>query len=341
MKIYIHGADNIGWSIDQDVKNLSRFIFNSGNNIVYNWWKSKIVYSVWWNNLLKEEYKYLLRFHKRIAVTCSNFIDPSCSQFNKKDEFEKMKKIAKIWIAPSHKQKNILEQENCNVAYFPFSINFNIFKNRNLSKKEICNEFNIDYEKLKNKIIIGSFQRDSLGSDLMSPKWEKNPDLLIELIKDLPRDKYILLLVGARRHYLIKKCREYNIPYIYAGVEANGDDLHINSYKIIDMPKFYELIDIYLITSKSEGGPKAAIESTAMKKFIMATDVGLCSDFIDNRFVFNNIAEYKKALSIFINSFPNKQIDEVINRNYENCLSILNDQKMIGLLSLIFKRMCD
>ena len=41
-----------------------------------------------------------------------------------------------------------------------------------------------------NKFIIGSFQRDTLGSDLISPKLEKGPDILADKLIEMIGNKY-------------------------------------------------------------------------------------------------------------------------------------------------------
>ena len=164
------------------------------------------------------------------------------------------------------------------------------------NKNELLNEFSIPEKLFKDKVIIGSFQRDSLGSDLTQPKWQKNPELFINLLKELPKDKFILLLAGPRRHFVINNCKKYNIPYYYIGREIDGDDLDINTLEIDQMPLLYHLTDIYLVTSASEGGPKAVMEAATTKTFILSTDVGLAPDFLNKENIFADTAAFKKRL---------------------------------------------
>ena len=102
-----------------------------------------------------------------------------------------------------------------NVFLIPFFVDKSLFYQLNKPKEEICKILNIDYNLLKDKIVISSFQRDSSQNNLNSPRPQKNPDLLIKILKNIKKEKYILLLAGPRRHYVIKKCEENNIPYLF------------------------------------------------------------------------------------------------------------------------------
>jgi len=337
LKIYIDGYDNIGWSVDQDANHIKSYIESLNYTSTDKWWNSKIVHNTWWDNILIKQNKYMNIFHKKIIVTCSNFIDPSSEHFDRNDKFIKVKKIANAWIAPSSKQYNILYNLGLNVFYLPFSIDLSLFNYKQASKQSICKKYNLDYKMIENRIVIGSFQRDSIGNDLNKPKWQKNPELLIELLKGLDPKRYILLLVGPRRHYVLNQCKKHNISYLYVGKEMGEDDLSINSQDITSMPDFYRLTDLYLITSLSEGGPKAAIEATAMKTFVMSTDVGLSMDFIDNNFIFNNDEKYSLAVSKFVNDDLLVEKDKVIESNFVKCMKLQNKETMMSEIGKIYK----
>jgi glycosyltransferase involved in cell wall biosynthesis len=157
---------------------------------------------------------------------------------------------------------------------------------------------------LEGRVIIGSFQRDSLGSDLNVPKWQKGADILVRILSGLPRDKFGLLLCGPRRHYVIAQCKKLEIPYWYVGEETSDDDLDRNAIPPGMMPALYGLCDLYLITSRSESGPMAAQEAPLMGVFTASTDVGLARDFLDNRFVFRDPVELEAFVWRFVGDPP-------------------------------------
>jgi len=340
MKIYIDGKDGIGWSIDKDRQLLISSIKRLGLIPTTKYYQADIIHNIWWNSLL-EYRKCLIRFKTNILVTTSNFVNLDDENYALRDTFHKVNKIAKAWIVPSTKQKYIFDRHGIRSYYQPFTIDLDLFSplKEKLSRKELLHQYNIPEYVVKNQLIIGSFQRDSLGSDIKKPKWQKGPELLIELLKDLPKDKFILLLSGPRRHFIISQCKKYNIPYFFVGEESLEDDIKQNSLEISQMSGLYTLLDIYLVTSLSEGGPKAVLESVATKTFIMSTDVGLARDFIDNEFVFSNPTEYKNALFTLVKNYDSYRNlhKAIIEEQYKKVIKIIGNEAMDCRLFEIYK----
>ena len=67
-----------------------------------------------------------------------------------------------------------------------------------------------------NDYLIGSFQRDTEGHDLTSPKLSKGPDLFVKAVLNLYESNKNLkvVLTGKRRQYVINKLKYYDIPFI-------------------------------------------------------------------------------------------------------------------------------
>ena len=59
--------------------------------------------------------------------------------------------------------------------------------------------------------MVGSFQRDTEGHDLKSPKLIKGPDIFIEIIKKIKNKNLKVVLTGKRRQYVIKKLNELKV----------------------------------------------------------------------------------------------------------------------------------
>ena len=76
----------------------------------------------------------------------------------------------------------------------------------------------------------------------------------------------------------------------------------------------YAACDLYVVSSRYEGGPQAIIEASAMKIPIISTDVGIASSILSGRCI-TDLSEF------FI---PTSEIDY----NYENVKKI--DIKKIG-----------
>lgn len=144
---------------------------------------------------------------------------------------------------------------------------------------KILNKFEKNQIKKKigipdNKIIIGSFQKDGVGWDGgNSPKLIKGPDLLISSLKDIYKYKknIFVLLLGPSRNYVKRNLDILKIPY-----------KHIYEEDYLKIYQYYNLLDLYLITSREEGGPKALLESMSCKIPVISTPVGQCVDIIKN-----------------------------------------------------------
>lgn len=112
---------------------------------------------------------------------------------------------------------------------------------------------------------VGSFQRDTEGSDLVSPKIEKGPDRFCDAIELLHKEgmKPVPLLAGWRRQYVMNRLNIANIPFVYK---------ELPNFPTIK--KLYAALDLYVVGSRHEGGPQAIFECAAMDIPIVSTDVG-------------------------------------------------------------------
>jgi len=288
-KVYILGQEGTGWSIDKDRHYTQKAIEHiEGYEITNDIFNADIIYAIWWNKLLTMSFKiFNTFFKKKIVATITNDLS------HQESMAKKLIDNVNIFVYAGSKQKNILEKlgvKSEKLIFNPFYVDEKIFRKLDISREEISNKLNIDYKAIENKVLIGSFQRDSLGSNLMQPKWQKDPDMLINIMKLLDKNKYTLLLAGPRRHYVIEQCKKYGINYIFVGDESNienkNDDISINSLSIEQMPYLYNLIDMYIVSSKSEGGPKAIPESLLCETKVISTNVGFASDLLDKQYIY-------------------------------------------------------
>ena len=97
------------------------------------------------------------------------------------------------------------------------------------------------------------------------PKLIKGPDVFCDLVKRIKKKVSIhVLLTGPARGYVKKKLIEYNIPFSH---------VFLKDYR--EIVNYYNVLDLYLITSRSEGGPKALLEGMATGVPIVSTKVGM------------------------------------------------------------------
>lgn len=114
--------------------------------------------------------------------------------------------------------------------------------------------------------IFGSFQKDGQGwGNGLEPKLEKGPDILVETLSIL-RDqglKPFVVLTGPARGYVIKLLEKESIPFKYLGILDKGK-----------ISRLYSALDLYLVASRYEGGPRALLESLASGVPVATTPVG-------------------------------------------------------------------
>ncbi len=325
VKIKIIGKDGQGWSVDSDRYFNEKAIKELNYKIVKCFFNADIIYSVWYSYIFKLKFIHLRIFtgRKKFVSIVTNDIEDN----NK--NIDKYKKNTDYWICANTKQKNYLLSQKIkeNTIFInPFYVSETKFTKLDLSKKELSKKLKFNYNKIQDKFLIGSFQRDSLGADLTKPKWHKNPSLLIEILKDIDKNKFILLLAGPRRHFIINKCRKYNIPYLFIGNETSinkgKDDFSINILSKEEINLLYNLIDLYIVTSASEGGPKAIIEASLTKTPILSTPVGFAPDVLNEDLICENKDEFLKKLKTLL---KDKEYRDKITKDNYNKVSKINN----------------
>lgn len=123
------------------------------------------------------------------------------------------------------------------------------------------------------KYLVGSFQRDTEGYDLKTPKLEKGPDIFCDIVEDMhSKNKNLeVVLAGWRRQYVMNRLRNSDIKYHY---------FEMPSFETVN--KLYNSIDLYVVGSRFEGGPQALLECAMTKTSIISTNVGMAEDILDN-----------------------------------------------------------
>jgi hypothetical protein len=128
----------------------------------------------------------------------------------------------------------------------------------------------------ENDYLIGSFQRDTEGSDLISPKLEKGPDLLANYIEYknsfLTTRNIHVVLAGWRRQYIIQRLENAKIPFTYFE-RPNHETIN----------ELYQCLDLYPIAARCEGGPQALIECGLLDVPVVSRNIGIASQVLNHR----------------------------------------------------------
>jgi len=224
----------------------------------------------------------------------------SISTFLKKNGFQKPDKSNKTVLTWFHfvpeekRNKNIIEAQryldiihtSCNITknklielgvdskkiiIIPLGVDLSQFKPvAHEEKGEIRKKLGIPLD----KIIIGSFQKDGVGwGKGLTPKLIKGPDIFVEVVARLSKYYSVfVLLVGPARGYIKSNLEKRGIPYKDIGYLRNPSQI----------AKYYNALDLYLITSRIEGGPKQILEAMASGIPVVSTKIGMVPDIVED-----------------------------------------------------------
>lgn len=215
---------------------------------------------------------YLLMQKKVVASV--HHITPDKFDENEKTIFATRDQFIDAYHVPCLKTKDQIKDLTTKPIYtFPFWVNQEMWKNKRSEKLELRKKYNLP----ENSFLIGSFQRDTEGHDLISPKLEKGPDLFCDAIQRFQEEKgnVHVVLGGWRRQYVISRLESANIPYTY---------FELPPFETIN--DLYNSLDLYVVSARYEGGPQAIVECASNETPIISTDVGLASEILPQESIF-------------------------------------------------------
>ena len=274
MNVYINNAKE-NWVVDRFVDEWN--VYNNKQSSNYRFGK-KIIWLIapWtWKKIPK---KYLLR--NKVICTIHHIDEDKFDKNEEENFFERDKIVDHYHVISKKTEEQISPLTSKPITTIPFWVNQNIWYE--IRDKEIIRE---KYGFDKDTYLVGSFQRDTEGKDLVSPKLIKGPDRFVEIAKYYKEEfnNLKIVLSGTRRQYIIDELKKAGIEYYYFEM-ANFDELN----------ELYNLIDLYIVTSRIEGGPQAIVECGITKTPIISTDVGFASDILARESIFD-MDNYKKA----------------------------------------------
>ena len=171
MKIYLSKL-NESWVVDRF---RADWYLNNPGLSTENLKEADIIWiiSPWtWNKISK---KHL----KRKKVVCSIYhIDFESFDEKEEQEFYKRDKYVHSYHVISKKTEEQLRSlTDKKITSIPFWVDQKIWKKLN-NKNELRSKYGFN----SNDFVIGSFQRDTEGKDLTSPKLIKGPDIFLEIV---------------------------------------------------------------------------------------------------------------------------------------------------------------
>ena len=120
--------------------------------------------------------------------------------------------------------------------------------------------------------VVGSFLKDGVGmADGLEPKLVKGPDTLVATVARLSTSipELFVFLTGPARGFVRRELERLGIAHHHVSLSSR-DAL---------APAYYAL-DVQLVASRQEGGPKAALEAMATGVPLVTTRVGQAAELV-------------------------------------------------------------
>jgi glycosyltransferase involved in cell wall biosynthesis len=272
-QLYIVG-DNAKWVIDEETKALKKSAQALGIKCeVIKRARLNLPQVVHYTSQFSLNEQSIYKSRHRISVDYFHGKPEQGENFKKC--FESLKthhqEIARVRVSTSEMEDLVKSSgiDPAKVMRIPIGVDTEILVPTNETKKKASRT------KLgirKEAMVIGSFQKDGVGwGEGLEPKHIKGPDIFLQVIEKLKLqipDLHVLLS-GPARGFVKAGLDKLGIPYTHH---------YFKNYS--EISELYDALDLYLITSREEGGPKAVLEAMAKGIPLVTTAVGQAKDLV-------------------------------------------------------------
>lgn len=289
VKVFLTGGDGLGWALDDDLSLTRRAL---GDLIVEtSLADSEVVHSVWWEGLLAIHPKDLAG--KRVLC----HVPGQPRRYFSVPAHRHLMDLVGCWITRSHQASREFRAAGRDTLHIPYAIDTDVFRPLDRRAPEIV-ELMRRWAIPGDRYLIGNFHRDSEGADLSRPKLAKGPDLFVEIVAAVRRApaQVHVLLAGPRRHWIRQQLDLASIPYTFVGAAISGDDLSTNILDRATLNRLYNILDLYVVSSRSEGGPQSVMEAAAARCPIISSRVGLAEDILDGTSVYDDFLAARRMI---------------------------------------------
>ena len=124
----------------------------------------------------------------------------------------------------------------------------------------------------RSEFVVGSFLKDGVGmTEGLEPKLLKGPDTFVAVVARLRESipNLSVLLTGPARGYVRRELERLGVPHRHVVVDSRDE-----------LARAYHAVDVCLVTSRQEGGPKAVLEAMATGVPLVTTRVGQAMEIV-------------------------------------------------------------
>ena len=285
-RLHLTGGDGFGWALDEDIETFRRALPNDVDLVGLK--DADIVYSPWWRGLAGIGSAALVG--KRVICGFDNPVYFWITQ----PDFRAIRDFVGLWLAHGTQALQQARSIGLNCGLVPYALRTDIFKPlTSAAISEGRSGLRRKYGLPTDAYVIGNFQRDSEGSNLTTPKLQKGPDLFASIVRELHDMGHPVhvMLAGPRRHWLRDRLASDGVPFTYVGKDISGDDLSANLRTRAELNELYQALDLYLLTSRWEGGPYALLEAAGTRTKVLSPAVGIAQDLLETQSIFTSVPD--------------------------------------------------
>lgn len=268
-------GDNGGWSLDWDMRELRGIAKKLGIHTASSLWEASttpqalflasqffLADNNWLNTSHRVGFSY---FHGLPKTGDKNFDAVYAGLYRNHD------RLSRIQVSHTEMRDAVLQTgiDPAKVHLIPIGINLSFFHFRD---EELRDKQRTRLGIPAGAFVVGSFQKDGNGwKEGLEPKLIKGPDIFIQTLESLKSSipELFVLLTGPARGYVKAGLQRLGIPYKH---------LFLRDYP--EVGRLFRALDLYLVTSRQEGGPKAVLESMASGIPLVTTRVGQAMDIV-------------------------------------------------------------
>ena len=268
-------SDTASWVIDEEMRAIASVAASLGIRVAKPGWnRGSRHQSVFYGSqfyLFSDEW-----LHSTHRIGVAYFHGKPGTGFQEFDDlFEKVKRhhdrLTRVQVSHSEMRDLLLTTGIAaeKVHLIPIGINRSLFRPQTPESRQQARD---RYGIPQSATVVGSFQKDGVGwQDGMEPKLIKGPDTFLKAMAALKArvPELLVVLSGPARGYVMAGLEKLSIPY-----------RHFNLPDYADIGGLFQVLDLYLVTSRQEGGPKAILESMASGVPLVTTRVGQAMDLV-------------------------------------------------------------
>lgn len=285
LRVYLCKGDESGWAIDED-RRTTRRALEGLVEFVDRPEDADVVHACWWEPLVELPADALAG--RTVVAHCVG--EPA--RCLAEPRFQRALARVTHWVAHSRQAADDLRAFAPVVTHIPYLLDEAWFDAPPDKPDPVVEDVRERLPAIA--YVVANFHRDTAGAGLdrgeRSPKLVKGPDVFVEVMAEVVRRGVpaVALLAGPRRHWVRQELSRRGVPFVFAGTLLAGDDYPRNILPRETLARLYRLSDLYLCTSRSEGGPRTVLESAACDTPVLSTPTGIARDVLSEDCLFRD-----------------------------------------------------